>query len=114
MTPEQKIIKEWERKFVKDLGGKVEPIFKDPNGDVGPMRVWLSAALKSYRQEIEKPFKHQKVMYQLGRKDALDEVRKGLPEDDKQSMDYDLEYEAQTRGWNSYRQEVLKLLNKLK
>lgn len=95
MTPEQKILKEFDDAELSVV-------------NLDWLRPFIERLLKRHRQEIEKPFKHQKVMYQLGRKDALDEVRKGLPSyPDKMSIYYQA-------GWNDYNQEVLELLNKLK
>lgn len=46
--------KDWrerfDEQFVKDNGGDIEPSFKDSNGDVGPVRVFIQELLKEERE----------------------------------------------------------------
>jgi len=47
----EKILEEFDRKFVKDCGPDVEPIFIDAVGSVGPIRQFLSEKLDQARAE---------------------------------------------------------------
>jgi len=49
-----KILEEFDRKFVKDCGPDVEPIFKDANGSVGPIRRFLATSIQQAVAEAEK------------------------------------------------------------
>jgi len=51
MTDTQKIVAEFDRKFVKDCGPDVEPIFKDANGSVGPIRRFITTSIQQAEQE---------------------------------------------------------------
>jgi len=51
MTDTQKILEEFDRKFVKDCGPDVEPIFKDADGSVGPIRRFLANELAKAKAE---------------------------------------------------------------
>ena len=111
MTPEQKILEDYNKKFYNP-----DQVIEDKNTPYIDFEDWLSSALKSYRQEIEKPFKHQKVMYQLGRRDALDEVRKALPKG--KELGKDDEYQScavDCDSWNACLSEIKDIIiNKLK
>lgn len=54
---------EFENEFVKDNGSEIEPSFKDPNGDVGPIKDFIrkvrTEAIKEERRRIEKLIKHE-------------------------------------------------------
>ena len=54
MINTQKILEEFDRKFVKDCGPDVEPIFKDANGSVGPIRRFLATSIQQAVAEAEK------------------------------------------------------------
>lgn len=43
---------EFDEKFVKDNGENVEPSFKDPNGDVGPVKGYIRSLLLSHNQRL--------------------------------------------------------------
>ena len=52
MTDTQRVLAEFDRKFVKDCGPDVEPIFKDADGSVGPIRRFLADELAKARAEL--------------------------------------------------------------
>ena len=53
LTNSQKqTLRKFDEKFEKDNGSKVEPSFKDPNGDVGPVKQFLLSELSEAKHEV--------------------------------------------------------------
>ena len=66
--------KEFRKEFVKDLGPKIEPVWKDPNGCVGPVIASISKTRADDKERMVKIIK-KRIAYgkrfRLKNKDAL-------------------------------------------
>jgi len=64
MTYTQKILEEFDKKFVKDCGPDIEPIFIDAIGSVGPIRQFLTTKIKQViaeeRERVRDQYKNLK------------------------------------------------------
>jgi len=69
--PNEKILEEFDREFVKDCGPDVEPIFICAVGSVGPIRAFLSDKLDQARAEERERLAEAENLawrkYQLGK-----------------------------------------------
>lgn len=50
----EEALEAFRKEFVKDLGEKVEPVFLDPNGAVGPVMYFLKSTLEQFEKEIRR------------------------------------------------------------
>jgi len=65
----EKVIDEFDKEVVKDLGESCEPVFHDPNGIVGPVRYFLRTKLQ---EAYEAGQKAQDEVWKNAVPDAID------------------------------------------
>jgi hypothetical protein len=86
MTQNEKIIEEFDKKFVKDLGNNVESVFLDANGSVGPVKQFILFALEQKDKEwkkiidknTERHEKDKELYYEMGKNDWKNTISKNV------------------------------------
>jgi len=81
--------KQFDKEFVKDCGPNIQPIFRDPVGDVGPVKQFIreiiSQSIEEERKRVEEWVSNNSEMhisgddtlYWVRRDDLLAEIKKG-------------------------------------